>query len=204
MKTKIIYLPLLFIISSIVISGCASAGHDFKYDGPASLHLGQTRGSDFQALFGKPASVTTKKSSDGEFEVNSYVYAHADMGTAKARALTLESRNGVLNAYQFVSSFDKDKTSVTPDQLKQIQRGVSTKDDVLKVVGEPHGKALCPSSLGEFKDRCSKGTEVWVWTMMMPMVTFGSHQPQIASIFVTFDEKGIATELESVEQNKKQ
>ena len=89
-------LPLMALVC--LHCGCASVGRDFKYQNTASLELGVTRSSDYQATFGKPNAVETKDNSDGKFELVRYLYAYADMGTARSRLLDLEFRDGVLNA----------------------------------------------------------------------------------------------------------
>jgi outer membrane protein assembly factor BamE (lipoprotein component of BamABCDE complex) len=197
--------PLLIAVS--VLSGCASVGHDFKTANVSSLQLGQTRDTEYQAMFGKPSAHLITKNSDGSFDAVRYVYAYADMGSARARALEMEFRNGVLNAYNYVSSFDKDKTSVTADQMQKIERGVSKKDEVLRILGNPCGKALCPCYLAPFKDKCGKGTEIWTWTAMEKLSTFGhafgGDQIQSSTLIVAFDKAGVVTEVES-EQTKKE
>ncbi|HEY5909985.1 MAG TPA: hypothetical protein VJA21_05215 [Verrucomicrobiae bacterium] len=184
-----------------VACGCASVGKDFKYQGAGSLELKQTRSSDYQALFGKPNSVEMKETSEGKFELVRYLYAYADMGSARSRVLDMEFRDGTLNSYHYLSSFDKDKTTVNADQLKQIQRGVSKKEDVLQLLGKPHGKALCPSYDADFKDKCGKGAEIWLWTVMGKASTFGvaygGDQIEVHNIFVIFDKDGVVTEVES-------
>ncbi len=87
------------------------------------------------------------------------------------------------------------------DQLNQVQRGTSKKNDVLQVLGKPYGMALCPSYNADFKDKCSKGMEVWVWTTMNKLSTFGSafggQQVEMQNIFITFDKEGVVTDVES-------
>lgn len=182
-------------------SGCANVGRDFKYQGAGSLELGQTRSSDYQAMFGKPNSVELKSTADGKFELVRYLHAHANLANARVRLLDLEFRDGVLNSYQRLSTFDQDKTTVLPDNVAQIQRAVSKKDDVLRTLGTPHGKARCPSYHADFKDKCSKGTELWVWTGMDKVstlgATYGGAKPGIQSIFVVFDKDGVVTAVES-------
>src|SRR5262249_50363366 len=95
-----------------LLCGCASVGPDFNYQNAPSLELGQTRIEDYQKMFGKPNSIEEKETADGRFELMHYVHAYAELGTARARALNLEFRDGVLNSYDYLSSFDKDKTTL--------------------------------------------------------------------------------------------
>ena len=195
-------LTFLLILLVCLQSGCASLGRDFKYQNTTSLKLGQTSSSDYQEMFGKPLAVKLKDTSDGKFELVRYLYAYAGMGTARTRVLDLEFRDGVLNSYNYLSSFDKDKTVVNADQLKQIQRGVSRKNEVLQFLGKPHGMARCPSQHADFKDRCNRESEeIWVWTVLEKLSTFGSAyggaQIESYNIFIIFDKDGVVTEVES-------
>ena len=205
------------VLSAAFISGCTGTGRDFQYSGPASLQLGQTRRSDYKVTGGiqqnkvmdaVPQNVTKVNNGDGNFEIVKYDYVLADLSTARERALILEFRNGVLNAYEYISSFDHDKTTITADhaQLEKIQRGISTKKDVLAIMGEPHGKGLCPSMLSSFEDKCAKGIEVWAWGAMKPFssrgIPFGGGgQFEMSNVIVTFDSKGIVTDVESSNYN---
>jgi len=192
-------LPLALAVS--MLCGCASVGRDFKHQNTASLALGETRSSDYQTLFGKPNSVEVKDTADGKFELIRYLYAYADMGSARTRLLDLEFRDSLLNSYHYMSSFDKDKTVMNADQLQGIQRGTSKKSDVLQLLGKPHGMARCPSHDADFKDRCAKGAEVWLWTVVGKVSTFGAayggDQVEIQNIFVVFDNEGVVTEVET-------
>jgi hypothetical protein len=167
------------------------------------LELGKTRSTNYQTLFGKPSAAEFKENVDGKFELARYVYAHANMGSARARILDLEFRDGLLNAFHYASSFDKDKTVMNSEQLKQIQRGSSNKSDVLRILGKPHGRALCPSYNADFKDKCGKGNEIWVWTAMNKLSTFGAayggDQVEMHNVFISFDGNGVVTDVESSE-----
>ena len=195
---------IIVLLLALLGGGCASVGADFSYKGPASLRLGQTNAADCSSMFGTPKSTTAKKTADGDFEEALYVHAYADMGTARARSLSLEFRNGLLNAYNFVSSFDEDKTNVNADGFKDIKRGQSTKADVLRLLGEPQGKALAPSENADFKEKLKKGAEAWGWTAIGKLSTFGhvygGAQATTLSMYVVFDANGVVTDVE--EANK--
>ncbi|NUO10490.1 MAG: hypothetical protein HUU08_17845 [Candidatus Brocadia sp.] len=130
-----------------------------------------------------------------------YLYMYADMGYARSRLLDLEFRDGLLNSYHYISSFDEDKTMTNTEQLKQVQRGASKKSGVPQILGKPHGMARCPSHDFDFKDKCGKGAEIWIWTMMGKVSTFGaaygSAQVATYNIFIVFDREGVVTDMES-------
>lgn len=196
-------LKVIVLLMSLIclLCGCASVGKDFKYQSTASLELGKTSSTSYQTMFGKPNAVELKDTSDGHFELVRYLYAHANLGSARSRLLDLEFRGGSLNAYHYLSSFDNDKTEVDIAQLKRIVRGTTKKDEVLKILGTPHGKARCPTQNADFKEKCSKGTEVWVWTAMAKLSTFGAafggDQVSMHNVFIVFDKDDVVTEVES-------
>jgi hypothetical protein len=193
--------PLAATLLAVVVTGCASTGHSFNYAAADSLELGQMRSSEYRNVFGeKPSAIGSQSTSDGKFEIARYTYAYADMGNAEARTLVLEFKNGDLNAYQHLSSFTKDKTTAAVENADQVKNGISTKNDVLDILGKPNGKARCPSVLDDFKGRCSKGVEVWSWMAMKKLSTFGSAyggaRPKVNMVFVIFDANGVVAETE--------
>ena len=187
------------------ICGCASVGKQFTYNGSSSLQLGKTSLADCEKIYGKPNAEQTIDNADGKFDIVRYLYAHANLSSAQSRVLILEFRDGVLNSYDYLSSFDEDRTVVNTDQQNQIKSGTSTKSDVVRIMGQPHGMAQCPSQNADFKDKCAKGTQVWVWNGMNKLSTLGhtfsGDQIEMQSIFVVFNKDGIVTDVE-VSQTK--
>lgn len=193
--------PLMAL--AILLCGCASVGKEYNYRRVTSLELGKTRSSDYQTIFGKPEAVEEKQTADGKFEFARYAYAFADMGTARVRILFLEFRDGTLNSYLYMSTFDEDKTSVKTSQLQRVERGSSKMSEVRRILGKPQGMARCPSHSADFKDWCEKGAEVWLWAAMEKVPTFGAagSRPQKQEISVVFDNDGVVTEVGSRQGN---
>jgi hypothetical protein len=191
----------LALCSLLLSMGCASAGNTFKHEAAATLELGQLRTTEYRQIFGeKPTATSVQKTEDGTFEIARYMYAHADLGTAQARCLVLEFKDGVLNSYNYVSSFSENHQPVDLEKADQIKKGASNKNDVQQILGKPDGKALSPSSVEDFKDRCKKGAEVWTWQAMRKVGTFaaaGGKRPEVNSIFVIFNKDGIVNEVQT-------
>lgn len=188
----------------IVLTGCASFGHQFNYQAAAGLELGQTRISEYKQIFGRePESSGAFKTTGGIVTVTGYSYSSANAGTVRVRRLVLEFKNGLLNAYNYASSFEDNKTELPSDQINRIQKGVSTKTDVLSVLGKPHGQGNCPSFI--FKFPCRDGKEVWKWGAAAQMNTFaaaaGAH-PQSKNVFVSFGADDIVTKVLVVEGDR--
>ena len=201
-KTRLATITIIFLI---FLGGCASVGTEFNYQNLSSLELGKTSSSDYVSMFGTPTNVEMKETPDGKFELVGFVYAHANMGTAKARGLDLEFRDGLLNSYAYASSFKEDQTLVDLDRLSEIERGTTLKGDVVILLGEPDGKSRCPSESAWSEEKCSIGTEVWIWHGMNRVSTFGSAfggaQVSTKNVFVVFDDAGVVVEHGSASAN---
>jgi len=194
--------PWCLLAATAVLSGCASAGHSFNYQAAAGLQLGQLQAADYRATFGgKPTATSETTTADGKFEVARYTYGCADRGTARARAVILEFKDGKLNAFVYLSSFDKEQSQVAFDKISQLKSHVSTKADVLGILGAPNGRALCPSTLEDFKSKCDKGTEIWTWQELSAVSTFGAayggRRPDVKTIFISFDKDGVVSEIQT-------
>ncbi len=128
-----------------------------------------------------------------------YSYGNGNLARSNARVLALEFKNGKLNAFEYVSSFDEHQTHVSPDMVNQISSHVSTKTDVLKALGKPSGKALCPSTLEDFKDQCKKCVEIWAWQTATGVSTVGAafagNRPSFQDVYIGFDKDGVVSDV---------
>jgi hypothetical protein len=102
------------------------------------------------------------------------------------------------------SSFNEDKTKLDLKNLGKLRAGLGklTKDDVLQMVGKPNSKALCPSMIDEFKEKCAKNTEVWGWYMR----DRSGFNPAIfnwSALYISFDASGNISSVEAENTNEK-
>jgi len=183
--------------------GCASVGQQFDQTKVPGLQIGTMHDTDYRGVFGEPQNVTKESGTDGTFETATYTYAHADLSSARARQLILEFRDGVLNGYNYVSSFDEDKTSANSAAAASIQRAASTRDDVLRLMGPPSGKARTPTRMEGFVKADKPGVfEIWVWAAFDVVHTFGDNKaPGSNVIVVGFDPLGTVGEVIIQQQN---
>ena len=184
-------------------AGCASVGSKFSLKSADALELRQLKSADYVRLFGNPVTKETKTTTDGKFEIAKYVYAFADLGTARSRVLFLEFRNGDLNAFIYSSSFTEDKTKAEGGDVETLKAGIGRlgQSDALAALGKPHGRALCPSMLQDYKDRCGKGAEIWAWVTMETIATLGGKGAKTRSIFVSFDASGKISDVQTEESD---
>ena len=194
MRLLFLGLPLLLLCSCVT-------GHNFNYDKTSSLDLHQLKSTEYAGLFGEPYKTYTKTTREGKYrQVWFHQSSKAFFGKVSRRNLILEFKDDQLNSFVYASSFDIDKTRVDLSKINQIKIGVSTKNELLTVMGKPYGKALCPSLLRDFKDRCANANEVWTWVEFDKTQSFGNIDPlDSKALFVMFDDGGKVTDLEATD-----
>jgi hypothetical protein len=191
--------------SLIFLCSCSSVGTKFSHQ-PEVLVLGQLKSSEYVQYFGKPTEAHAKMNADGQYELAEYDYHMNQLGTVCSRILMLEFKRGVLNGFEFSSSFDEDVTKVNLPGVDQIRAGVGklSQNDVAAVLGQPSGKAFCPTLLPDYKDRCAKGSEIWAWLSVGKIkVGFaGRAEAELKEMYVIFDSDGKVIDVQT-EENKK-
>ena len=201
MKSKLL-LGTLCIAMIFSTSGCVGYFGHLKYPSNTTLELGKTRNTDYLTMFGKPFSVEVKETKEGTYELVHYQRTIKYLmltTTYRFRALDLEFRDGVLNAYYFISTIDGERTAINIEQLKKIQQGLSKKSDVLTMMGKPNGMGSCPNYIAAFKDKCDKGAEIWTWELRGEEVVTGGlflGDPIEKHVFIAFDKNGFVTNVE--------
>ena len=158
---------LVLLVALSILSGCISGGHKFNNEKIADLELHKMKKSEYKSIFGEhPFKITDIYAGGDKYQIVWYHFGyHHFAGNFSFRNLFLEFKNEELNGYMYASSFADDKTVVNISKVENVKIGVSTRDDVISVLGKPYGKAFCPSQLSDFKDNCTKPKEVWEWFM---------------------------------------
>ena len=102
-----------------------------------------------------------------------------------ARKLYLEFKDGILNGYHYMSGFKNDKTEFDPAKINKIKINQSTQSDVLTLLNEPTGKAICPTTLVKLEEKCESGSEVWSWHKV--------NKDKYSLLFIVFNQKLVVT-----------
>ena len=191
------FVPLLLFCS------CAVVGHKFEAPSPDQLEFGKLTPADALAHFGKPLVKNESVTPDGSFEVYKYTYAENGVGAVNNRQLLLEFKDGKLNGYYFLSTFDKDKTKVDLTNVDKLKAGLGklTRDEVTALAGRPNGKALCPTVLLDFKDKCDKNTEVWGWLMSDNINVWVPRRVKTSDLYISFGSDGKISGVTSSNSN---
>jgi hypothetical protein len=186
-----------FIIS--LLCACATTPQKHAFSDTSSLILGKTTPAECKSLFGEPKESDIKNSSNGKIEVYRYLDRAERWGKLCGRALILEFKSDVLNGYLFASSFEEDRTTFAVTNITKIEWAASAREDVAQILGKPHGKFRCPTTIIA-QDRCrSPDREVWFYANFQPVPLMTPiHRKMLfagETAAITFDEHGIVIEV---------
>lgn len=183
--------------SAALMFACATTGREFAYHERSNLALGRTTEEQARALMGKPELQKSISTQDGDFTVLRYFYSLGNLNGVSVRISELEFKNGVLNAYSHASGFREDSSDFDLDASTAITVGSSTVAEVVELVGEPAGKANCPSVLPDYKYRCERGVAVWMWAYFSKAEGLSTKSKTQKLLLMTFDGEGRVADLQS-------
>ena len=177
----------------ILLCGCMTFGKPFKSKNISLLELGKIKNSEYKTIFGNPDKLSVEKNIEGNYEKAFYYHGGMTAGfDILSRMLYLEFKDGILNGYYYISEFKNDKSGFNPTNVTNIEINKSTKSDALKILGNPTGKAKCPTTLYSSKEKCEPGDEIWSWGRLEN----GKH----AIFSLTFDNNSTATNIRLVDE----
>ena len=137
--------------AAVVALAClmtACAGTNFVRPADNAFLLGSTTKEQVIAQMGKPYS-EGKVTKNGQV-IDTSVYAYASGGASLAGGVTPARSagfyylNGTLIGQEFVSSFKEDSTDFDESKISSLQKGKSTKSDVIALFGKPSGNYIFP------------------------------------------------------------
>ena len=133
----------LTLALAIVVAGCA--GSDFAKQSDDALVLGQTTRQDILQRLGSPYREGTATKNGKQLQTLSYAFgtttgAPVREGVVPSRGQGFYFLNDKLAGYDFNSSWKDDQTDFNSAKVPEIKKGVSTRDDVLRLIGRPAGK----------------------------------------------------------------
>jgi hypothetical protein len=136
----------------VLMAGCA--GRDFTRPAPESLVLGKTTYAEINARFGSPYRESTLIKNEKTLRMASYAYATTGgdplvSGVTPARSIDFAFLDQVLVSYQFASSFKADHTDFDENKVPSIKKGVTTRDEVIALLGPPTGMQIYPMVPGK-------------------------------------------------------
>lgn len=134
------------ITALLLACGGCTVGTEFTRPSPASLALGKTTRAEISDRLGKPYREATNIQ-EGKV-IKTLVYSHATAApyveNVKTRAMAFHFYEGVLVGYDFLSSYDEDKTDFDESRVEQIKKGETGETQVVELFGLPGGRYIYP------------------------------------------------------------
>jgi len=132
-------------VVALVLAGACLLGADFSRPDPATFSLGTTTEQEIRQRFGQPYGQATARVGDKLVTTLQYTYVEVRSTALPARAMTYTFHEGRLVGFDYSSSFVVDETAFDESIAKQINRGESTRAEVLALAGTPTGQFIYPS-----------------------------------------------------------
>lgn len=133
--------PLAVIIGVALTAAGCTGGTQFVKPDASALVLRKTTEHEVRQRLGDPARSGTALRNGETVTTAAYSYALAMpyVDDVKVRAMSFFFVKGVLVGYNFTSSFDEDKTSFDDSKIPGIERGRTTRNDLIATFGQPGG-----------------------------------------------------------------
>lgn len=201
-RSKIMNKILIIVVVVLFLNGCVTTGKMFQFKNVSQLDLGNIKSNEYKDLFGKPQFVSTETNDNGRYEKATYYLSNVNCLSLNTttRRLVLEFKDGILNGYDYISGFKKDKTQANLTEIERVKIKQSTKMDVLKFFGTPTGKALCPSTLYRMPTiNLENGDEIWSWQALDNSIL----QEASTQLFIIFDQNELVTKTATFNKENK-
>lgn len=144
-------MPQFFRIALIamiaLLSACA--GKDFTRPGADTFRLGQTRFADVTQAMGEPRKTGEVLKNEKTIKTITYVYAATggeplEEGVIPARVQSYYFHDETLVGQEFISSFKSDNSNFDDSKLSTIQKGKTTRAEVIQLLGRPSSAYIAP------------------------------------------------------------
>ncbi len=132
---------------ALLMAGCA--GSNFVKPEPGRFVLGKTTEQELSKALGKPYRVGTVDKNGKSLKSLTYAYANVGgetqhKGVTGARSEAFYFHEGTLVGTEFSSSFKDDGTDFDETKVAKIEKGKSSKSDVIQLLGPPGGEYMAP------------------------------------------------------------
>lgn len=189
----------LIVSLLLFLGGCA--GTEFVRMSDDQLVLGRTTPEQITARLGAPYREGTLTKNDRQVRTMTYAYASTG-GEAAADGVTPARGQGFyffenkLVGWEFTSSWKADSTDFDGAKVQSIKRGESTRADVERLLGRAGGKLVYPMIPGRDEEAVN-------YVYSQTKGTAFNLQFYLKQLFVTFDRKGVVTNVEFVESGQR-
>lgn len=196
MSTKLL---MSAVVGAVFLTGCA--GTSFVKTSDEQLVLGKTSESEIRQKMGTPYREGVVTKNEKQLKTLTYAYASAG-GETSAPSVTAAKSQGFyifqdkLAGYEFVSSWKEDSTDFDETRLSQIKKGVTTRSDVIKIMGPSDGKYIYPLIP-------NADDEALVYAYNQVKGTAFNLKFYNKILIVSFDKQGIVTNVEYTSSGEK-
>jgi hypothetical protein len=136
----------LTLALSIVVAGCAGSSPPKQSEN--GLVLGETSRQEILQRLGSPYREGSVTKNGKQLKTLTYSFgtgqAPIRAGVNAARGQGFYFLDDKLAGYDFASSWKEDQTDFDGAKVPGIKKGVSTRDDVVRLIGRPGGKYAYP------------------------------------------------------------
>ena len=133
---------------AFVIGGCAGSSSSVSTQPDDGFVLGQTTRQEILQRLGSPYREGTVTKNGKQLKTLTYAFgmgaAPNRPGINAARGQGFYFLDDKLAGYDFASSWKEDQTDFDAAKLPGIKKGVSTRDDVQRLMGRPGGRYAYP------------------------------------------------------------
>lgn len=182
-------------ILAVVLAGACLLGADFGRPDPASFTLGQTTEQEIRTRFGRPTGQTSARVGDKVVTTLRYAYAEARSVAVPVRIMAYAFHEGRLVGFDYMSSFAADQTLFDELAARRITRGVSTRAEVLALLGKPAGQFIYPSS---FVGTPGHHADIYSHSRSEKLPSGVTLETTTKVLTVTFDEHDVVAETHLV------
>jgi len=184
----------LVILSIIFLTGCA--GKDFVRPTLDEYKLGSTTYAQVIQKMEDPITTGEAISNGEKVKRIAYGYTQSavgavDMQTVPARTLAFFFHKDTLVGYEYISTFKIDCTDFDDSKRKDIVKGKTIKQEIIQLLGNPSSFYLFPIS----KDPAGNAIG-YFYEAVKSNVPFGGRKYLKKSLMVSFDDKGIVSDIE--------
>ena len=191
--------PLIVPLACVLLTACATGcGSRLNTKNVRTFRLGQTTDADLRAAFGKPDVTDERGDATGVSRVMRWRGEPGTPGFTNlndVRLLVAETYNGRLRGWIFASTAPGgERSRFRESNVPRVVKGQTTREEALRLLGEPAGRALRGSLVPDYRDEFGPGVEeIWAWFSVAGSVF--KNEVNVREVLVKFDASGRVVDL---------
>lgn len=192
-------LKIVVVVFTMFMVGCA--GTDFKKLEINQLVYGSDTPESIKQKLGKPYQEAIVTINDRQFKTMNYAFASLG-GTAVYKGVTAARSQGFyfyqnkLVGHEFTSSWAVDSTDFDESKVRDIEKGTTTIQEVIELLGKPGGEYVYPLAKNE-----TEKASVYIYNQTKSSAFKSKFYKKV--LVVSYDENGIVTDVEYVASGNK-